>query len=53
MLILSAMLILAQTLTKEFVNKKLLQEVLKFNGIYVSWSFPKTDLVTSFLNPEN
>ena len=32
---------------------KLQQEVLKFNDICVSWSFPKTDLVTNFLNPEN
>ena len=32
---------------------KLQQDVLKFNDICVSWSFPKTDLVTNFLNPEN
>ena len=32
---------------------KLQQEVLKFNYICVSWSSPKTDLVTSFLNVEN
>ena len=32
---------------------KLQQEVLKFNDICVSWSSPKTDLVTNFLNPEN
>ena len=30
---------------------KLQQEVLKFND--VSWSFPKTDLVTRFLNVAN
>ena len=27
---------------------KLQQEVLKFNYICVSWSYPKTDLVTNF-----
>ena len=32
---------------------KLQQEVLKFNDICVSWSSPKTDLVTSFLNSKN
>ena len=32
---------------------KLQQEVLKFNDICVSWSSPKTDLVTDFLNLEN
>ena len=32
---------------------KLQQEFLKFNDICVSWSSPKTDLVTKFLNPEN
>ena len=32
---------------------KLQQEVLKFNDICVSWSSPKTELVTNFLNPEN
>ena len=32
---------------------KLQQEVLKFNDICVSWSSPKTDLVTNFLNLEN
>ena len=32
---------------------KLQQEVLKFNGICVNGSSPKTDLVTMFLNPEN
>ena len=32
---------------------KLQKEVLKFNGICVSWSSPKTDLVTNFLYPEN
>ena len=29
------------------------QEVSKFKNICVSWSFPKTDPVTNFLNPEN
>ena len=29
---------------------KLQQEVLKFNNICVSWSYPETDLVTNFLN---
>ena len=32
---------------------KLQQEVLKFNDICVSWSSPKTNLVTSFLNVPN
>ena len=33
---------------------KLLQEVLEFTDIYVSWSSPqKTDLVANFLNIEN
>ena len=32
---------------------KFQQKVLKFNEICVSWSFPKTELVTNFLNPEN
>ena len=32
---------------------KLQQEVLKFNDICVSWSTPKTDLLTNFLNLEN
>ena len=32
---------------------KLQQEVLKFNDICVSWSSPKTDLETNFLNLEN
>ena len=32
---------------------KLEQEVLKFNDICVSWSFPKTDQVTNLLNLEN
>ena len=32
---------------------KLQQEILKFNDICVSWSSPKTDLVTNFLNLEN
>ena len=32
---------------------KLLQEVLKCNDICMSWSSPKTDLVTNFLNPVN
>ena len=31
---------------------KLQQEFLKFNDICVSWSSPKTDLVTNFLNLE-
>ena len=31
----------------------LLPEVLKFDAICISWSSPKTDLVTTFLNPEN
>ena len=29
---------------------KLQQEDIKFNDTCVSWSFPKTDLVTNFLN---
>ena len=29
---------------------KLQQEVLKFNDICVSWSSPKTDMETNFLN---
>ena len=32
---------------------KLQIEVLKFNDICMSWGSPKTDLMTSFLNPEN
>ena len=32
---------------------KLQQEVLKFNGNFVSWSSPETDLETNFLNLEN
>ena len=32
---------------------KLQQEVRKFNDICVSWSSPKIDLVTNFLNLEN
>ena len=32
---------------------KLQQEVLKFNDMCESWSSPKTDLETNFLNPEN
>ena len=32
---------------------KLKQEVLKFNDICVSWSSPKNDLVTNFLDLEN
>ena len=32
---------------------KLQQEVLKFNDIFMSWSSPKTDLLTNFLNLEN
>ena len=43
--------------THSFVRRplisKLQQEVLKFNGICVSWSSWKTDLVTDFLNQEN
>ena len=31
---------------------KFQQEVLKYNDIYVSWSSPKTDLETNFLNLE-
>ena len=31
---------------------KLQQEVLKFNDICVSWSYPKTDLVTMFWSLE-
>ena len=32
---------------------KLQQELLKFNDICVNWSYPKTHLVTNFLNPQN
>ena len=32
---------------------KLQREVLKFNVVCVSWSSPKIDLVTNFLNLEN
>ena len=32
---------------------KLQQEVTKFNDTCVSWSSPKTDLETNFLNLEN
>ena len=32
---------------------RLQQEVLKFNDICVSWSSPKTNLVTNFLSLEN
>ena len=32
---------------------KLQQQVLKFNDICVSWSYPKTNLETNFLNFEN
>ena len=32
---------------------KLQQKVLKFNDVSVSWSSPKTKLVTNFLNLEN
>ena len=43
--------------TPIFVPKPMMfkfqQEVLKFNDISVSWSSPKTDLVTNFLNLEN
>ena len=43
--------------THSFVKRllvfKLHQEVLKFNDICLSWSPPKTDLMTNFLNPQN
>ena len=32
---------------------RLQQEFLKFDDICVCWSFPKTDLLTNFLNLEN
>ena len=32
---------------------KLQQEALKFNDICMSWSSPKTDLMTNFLNLKN
>ena len=32
---------------------KLQHEILKFNDIRVSWTSPKTDLVTNSLIPEN
>ena len=32
---------------------KMQQEVLKFSDICVSWSSPKTEQVTNFLNLEN
>ena len=32
---------------------RLQQEVLRLNDICVSWSSPKTNLVTNFSNPEN
>ena len=32
---------------------KLQQEFWKFNYVCVSWSFPKTELLTNFLNLEN
>ena len=32
---------------------KFQHKVLKFNDICVSWSFPKTDLKTNFVNLEN
>ena len=32
---------------------KLQQEALKFSDICLSWSSPKTELVTNFLNLEN
>ena len=35
------------------LNFKSREEVLKFNNICMGWSFPKTDLVTNFLNPED
>ena len=30
-----------------------LKQVLKFNDIYMTWSSPKSDLKTNFLNLEN
>ena len=43
--------------THSFAPKPLIfnlqPEILKFNDICVSWSSTKTDLVTTFLNPEN
>ena len=43
--------------THSFATRPLIfnlqQEVLKFNDICLSWSSPKTDLVTNFLNLEN
>ena len=36
-----------------FLIFKLQEEVLKFNDICVSWSSPKTELETNFLNLEN
>ena len=35
------------------LNFRLQQELLKFNDICLSWSSPKTDLETNFLNLEN
>ena len=32
---------------------KLQQKVLKFNDICISWTFPKTELGTNFLNYES
>ena len=42
-----------QSFARRPLISKLQQEVLKFNGICVSWSSWKTDLVTDFLNQEN
>ena len=43
--------------TQSFASRPLIfkfqQEVLKFNGICMSWSSPKTDLETNFVNLEN
>ena len=43
--------------THNFASRPLIfnlqQEVLKFNDICLSWSSPKTDLVTNFLDLEN
>ena len=46
-----------QNATQSFAPRplifKLQQDVLKFNDICVSWSFPKSDLVTNVLNLEH
>ena len=43
--------------THNFVPRPLIfmfqHDVLKLNDICVSWSFPKTDLETNFLNLQN